>query len=58
MNATLVTALVLAIPVILFPAAYVWYINIGGIYQAVKEARQARAARELAKGFEGQDSAA
>jgi hypothetical protein len=49
MNAALVIALVLAIPIILFPAAYVWYINIGGIYQAVKEARQARTAKELAK---------
>ena len=49
MNAALIVALVLAIPIILFPAAYIWYINVGGIYQAVKEARQARAARELAK---------
>ena len=48
MNAVLVIALVLAIPVMLFPAAYVWYINIGGIYQAVKEARQAKAAKEQA----------
>jgi len=39
-------ALVIAIPIILFPAAYVWYLNIGGIYMAVKEARARRAARE------------
>jgi hypothetical protein len=49
MTAALVIALILAIPIILFPAAFIWYINIGGIYQAVKEARRARAARELAK---------
>lgn len=36
----LVVALVIALPVILFPAAYIWYINIGGIYAAIKEARQ------------------
>ena len=42
----LVVALVIAIPIILFPAAYVWYLNIGGIYAAVKEARERRAARE------------
>ena len=36
----LVVALVIAIPVILFPAAYIWYINLGGIYAAIKEARQ------------------
>jgi hypothetical protein len=37
-----VIALVVAIPVILFPAAFVWYLNIGGIVQAVREARAAR----------------
>lgn len=38
----LIVALVIAIPVILFPAAFVWYLNIGGIVQAVREARKAR----------------
>ena len=42
----LVVALLIAIPVILFPAAYVWYLNLGGIYAAVKEARERRAARK------------
>jgi hypothetical protein len=41
----LVVALVIAVPIILFPAAYIWYINIGGLYAAVKEAREKRAAR-------------
>ena len=41
-----IVALVLAIPIVLFPAAYVWYLNIGGIYAAIKEARKRRAARE------------
>lgn len=41
----LIVALVLAIPVILFPAAFVWYLNAGGIYTAIKEARARRAAR-------------
>jgi len=39
-----VLALVIAIPIILFPAAFVWYLNIGGIYAAIKEARVRRAA--------------
>jgi hypothetical protein len=38
-------ALVLAIPVILFPAAFVWYLNIGGVVHAVREARAAREKR-------------
>ena len=42
----LIVALVIAIPVILFPAVFVWYLNIGGIYAAIKEARERRAARE------------
>ena len=41
-----VVALVIAIPIILFPAAFVWYLNAGGIYAAIKEARAKRAARE------------
>ena len=42
----LVIALVIAIPIILFPAAFVWYLNIGGIYAAIKEARERRAVHE------------
>jgi hypothetical protein len=42
----IVIALIVAIPVILFPAAFIWYLNIGGIYAAVKEARARKAARE------------
>ncbi len=48
MEGTMIVALVLAVPVILFPAAFVWYLNIGGIVQAVKEARAARARKVAA----------
>ena len=41
-----VVALVIAIPIILFPAAFVWYLNVGGLVQAAKEARQTKVARE------------
>jgi hypothetical protein len=44
----LVIALVIAIPIILFPAAYVWYLNVGGIMSAIKEVRARRIAREKA----------
>ena len=43
-----IIALVVAIPIILFPAAFVWYLNIGGLVQAVREARQAARAKKLA----------
>ena len=45
----LVVILVIAIPVILFPAAYVWYINIGGLALLFKEAREKRAIRKKTK---------
>jgi len=44
----IVVALVIAIPIILFPAAYVWYLNIGGVVAAIRDAREARVAREKA----------
>lgn len=34
----LVVALVLAIPVVLFPLAYVGYLTLGGIVEVVREA--------------------
>ena len=37
-----ILALVIVIPVILFPAVFVWYLNIGGIYVAIKERQAAR----------------
>ncbi len=43
-------ALVLAIPVILFPVAFVWYLNIGGISAMVREAREKRTVREQVSG--------
>ena len=45
MQAIFIIALVIAIPVILFPAAFVWYLNIGGLYAAMKEAKQKRASQ-------------
>jgi len=44
-----VVALVLAIPVVLFPVAFVWYLNIGGITAMVREARKRKTAREQAE---------
>ena len=41
-----VLALAIAIPIILFPAAFVWYLSVGGIYAAVREAAKKRAVRE------------
>lgn len=34
-----IVALAIAIPIVLLPAAFVWYLNIGGVVLAVREAR-------------------
>lgn len=39
-----IVALIIAVPIILFPAAFVWYLNIGGICHAIHEAWERRAA--------------
>ena len=49
MNLQIFIALVIAIPVILFPVAIIWYLNIGGIFTALKEARAKRAVHVSAK---------
>ena len=46
MHWELIVALIVAVPIILFPAAYVWYINFGGIYAAVKQFMARRAVRQ------------
>jgi len=41
-----IVALVVMLPVILLPAAFVWYLNVGGMVTALKEARKRQPARE------------
>ena len=42
----IILALVLAIPIVFIPVAFVWYLNIGGVYAAIKEGRERRVTRE------------
>ena len=48
MEGTMILALAVAIPVVLFPAAYIWYINIGGVIHLVREARAAQTKKAVA----------
>lgn len=41
-----VVALIIAIPVVLIPVAFVWFLNLGGIQAAVREARGRRSPRK------------
>lgn len=43
MSWQVIVALVVAIPVVLLPVAFVWYLNIGGVFAAVREMRAKKA---------------
>jgi hypothetical protein len=38
-------ALVVAIPLILFPAAFIWYLNVSGIYRVLKNTLTRKSSR-------------
>ena len=42
----IILALAVGILVILFPIAYVWYLNVGGVYSAIRKAREKRVVGE------------
>ena len=46
-----IVALVIAIPIILFPAAFIWYLNLGGLMRVMREmrARERKTAAAAAK---------
>ena len=46
----IIVALVIAIPIILFPVAFVWYLNVGGIYALIREARARQVAHKKEAG--------
>lgn len=41
-----IVALVVAIPIILIPVAFIWFLNVSGIYTVIRETRKRRIARE------------
>lgn len=42
----IILAIVLAIPVIILPIAFIWYLNASGIYTVIRETMKRRAARQ------------
>ena len=44
-----IVALVVAIPVVLFPAAFIWYLSAGGLYQAIRATRERKARQAKAE---------
>jgi len=45
MTALIILGIILGIPLILFPIAFVWYLNVSGLYQVIRDARQKRKRR-------------
>ena len=41
-----ILALVIVIPIILIPVAFIWYLNVSGIYTVIRETRKRSIARE------------
>jgi len=41
----IILVIVLAIPVVLLPVLFVWYLNASGIYTVIRETMKRRAAR-------------
>ena len=37
---------VLTLPIVIIPVAFVWYLNVGGVFTTIKEARKRRATRD------------
>jgi len=46
MSVDFIVAIVVAVPVILFPVAFVWYLNVGGIAAALKAKKAKPVAKE------------
>jgi hypothetical protein len=44
-----IIALVIAIPVILFPAAFIWFVNVSGLWTVWKESRAREKRRAIAR---------
>jgi flagellar basal body-associated protein FliL len=49
MSIELIIALVVAIPVILFPAAFIWFVNVSGLWTVWKESRAREKRRAIAR---------
>ena len=47
----MIIALMMAAPAILLPVVFVWYMNLGGLYAAVKRARENKTVSEKSAGM-------
>ena len=52
----IILIIVLAVPVVLFPVAFVWYLNVSGLYRVMRDARQREKKRAEAARKAGEPS--
>jgi hypothetical protein len=43
-----ILAIVLGIPIVLFPVGLVWYLNVSGLYRVIRDSRQRQRRRAAA----------
>ncbi|MBE0480308.1 MAG: hypothetical protein IBX68_04950 [Dehalococcoidia bacterium] len=48
----IIVALVVGIPIVLVPVAFVWYLNVSGLYQVLRDRRRRRKVAEPAEARE------
>jgi len=48
MSWQVIVALVIAIPVVLLPVAFVWFLNTGGVFAALRERRAQKNTKKVA----------
>ena len=41
-----IVLIIVAIPIIVFPAAFIWYMNVSGLYTVIRETQKRRVARK------------
>ena len=46
MTVEFIVAIAVAVPIILFPVAFVWYLNVGGVAAALKAKKAKAVAKE------------
>ncbi len=49
MDWPIIVAIVVAVPLIAFPVAFVWYLNISGLYRVIADSRQREKKRAAAR---------
>ena len=42
----MILIIIVAVPLVLFPAVFIWYMNVSGLYTVIRETQKRRVARK------------